>query len=1287
MGNAESLAVAHVGAQQLDTNGLKKTPQVDPKTSVSFTLNGEAVVVENASPYLSLNDWLRSQPGLSGTKKMCGEGGCGCCAVSVKRLDPGALEESVISMNSCLCPLYSVEGWTITTVEGIGSSRSGFHPIQTRIAERNGSQCGYCTPGFVMSMYSLLDQNSKPTKQEIEDNFDGNICRCTGYRPILEAMKTFAVDSDIAWIDIEDLSTTCPRTGKPCHGLCKAHVRGPTDPVWYRPSTLTDVLTIIQNNPGSKVKLLVGDTGKGVFKTMSPSDYFDIFIDLKGISDLYQTQLTGSSLIVGAAVTLASLIQLLQENQQVSTNFQYIAEHFLKVANVPVRNVGSWAGNLMLTHDHNDFPSDVFTVLEAAGATLTIANASGSQTYTLQDFLKVDMTQSVIVSMELPFAGAGIIFRSFKVMPRNQNAHAYVNAAFSMQVDPNSTVQGTPVLVFGGIQAHAVLAVNTANVLQQQSLLDPNTLKNALAALEQDIVPDTPPVAASVEYRKSLALSLFYKYYLACIVDHVSPRVVTAANPYVRPISSGTQSYSTVPSNYPITQPIPKLASKLQASGEAQYTTDIPPYPDELAAAFVLTTQGNATITGINLDLAAKMPGFMKVLTAADIPQGGQNNFLTGVGMHPEPVFATSFSEYAGHAVALVLADTQEYANAIAQSITVNYQNVKKPILTIQDAIAAQSFFPSPGPPIVMGNAKEAIAASARVITGSISCGAQYHFHMETQTSLCIPEEDGYSVHSSTQWTDLTQSAVATVLGIPVSSVDVTVKRVGGAYGGKITRSQQIAAACALGAYATKRPVRMHMDIDTNMLMIGKREPYYATFTIGCTDSGVINGIEMTIYNDAGCYGNDSTVQAALTAVDNAYFVQNWLVTPVTCKTNTASNTACRSPGTLPGIFIMESLVDYVAKSLNLDVEQVKLANLYQQGQVTPYNIPLNYCSIRDIWNQLYKSADVDARKQFISEFNQVNRWRKRGISVVPLKFGLGWSGAPYTVLVSIYATDGTVAVTHGGVEVGQGINTKVAQVAAKTLGISIDMIKIKPSNSLTNPNGMTTGGSISSELACLGVLNACTELKHRIAPVQQVMGNPTWVQLIQKCYSVGIDLSSKQFTYQTTDFAFAYFSYGATCAEVELDVLTGETQVIRVDILYDCGESINPDIDVGQVEGAFVMGMGYWMTEKFTYDPDSGQLLTHNTWEYKPPSSQDIPIDWRVELLKNAPNPIGILRSKASGEPPQCMSCSVLFGAKRAVESARAEVQGQQVFSLSGPATTDVIQQYCMVDPSQFFF
>jgi len=306
-------------------------------------------------------------------------------------------------------------------------------------------------------------------------------------------------------------------------------------------------------------------------------------------------------------------------------------------------------------------------------------------------------------------------------------------------------------------------------------------------------------------------------------------------------------------------------------------------------------------------------------------------------------------------------------------------------------------------------------------------------------------------------------------------------------------------------------------------------------------------------------------------------------------------------------------------------------------------------------------------------------------LSLVPLKFGIDWAGAHYGCQVSIYWNDGSVAISHGGVEVGQGINTKVAQVCAYTLGIPMELIKVLPTNSLVAANGITTGGSITSENCCAGVIECCKVLKDRMAPIKQTMKDPSWVDLINKCYGAGIDLSARFWTDPKQKTPLIYYSYGATIAEVDFDVLTGEHQLTRVDILFDCGESTNPALDVGQVEGAFVMGLGYWLTEQCRYDPDTGALVTDSTWEYKPPSSKDIPVDFRVNFVKKNPNPRGVLGAKACGEPPMCMSCSALFALKRAIESARRDTGVDNFFPLHGPATVEACQLLCLNNMTQF--
>uniref|UniRef100_A0A1X7TMW0 Aldehyde oxidase/xanthine dehydrogenase a/b hammerhead domain-containing protein n=1 Tax=Amphimedon queenslandica TaxID=400682 RepID=A0A1X7TMW0_AMPQE len=649
---------------------------------------------------------------------------------------------------------------------------------------------------------------------------------------------------------------------------------------------------------------------------------------------------------------------------------------------------------------------------------------------------------------------------------------------------------------------------------------------------------------------------------------------------------------------------------------------------------------------------AMAVEGAVAIVSAKDIPQNGKNDFMLGLGGDPEIVFATDVSEYAGQAVGLALADTQEHALQMAKAVTLTYQTQGKQILTIQDAIDAKSFYDKE-PDIVVGDADGSIKGSDHVVTGDIYCDTQYHFTMETQTAFVIPEDDGYTVYSSNQWAQLGQFAVAGILGIPENKVTVVIKRVGGAYGSKISRASQVAAACALGSYVTQRPVRLHMDLESNMKMVGKRYPYYAKYTVGCTKAGVLNGIKIDVYTDAGCSSNDSYLPYALRNLDNTYNCSNWSITQTTCRTHTPSNTYTRAPGYLPGVFIIESLMDDVATKIGMDVEEFKHANFYKKGDISLLSFPpkgqaLTYCNIDDLWQQMMKTADVQAGKGKISDFNKANRWRKRGLSVVPLRYGLEWNGTNSTVLVSVYSGDGSVSVVHGGVEIGQGINTKVAQVTASTLGIPLSSVTVVPTNTFTSPNNTTTGGSVTSEINCKGALLACQSLKQRLDKVKEGLisdgvSDPTWLQIVQKAFSSGIDLSEKRY--------------------------------------------INPEIDVGQVEGAFVMGLGYFLTERVVYDKDTGALLTHNTWEYKPPTTKDIPIDFRVELLKNAPNPLGILGSKAVGEPPLLMSSGVLFALKRAVESARHDAGNSDPFILNAPATVEATQQACLVDPLKFEF
>lgn len=1266
-------------------------------SSISFTLNGSPVTVENPDPTMSLNEWLRTKACLPGTKRSCQEGGCGACVVSVAK-DTSTSSTDVIAVNSCLKPLCSVDGWKITTIEGIGSQTAGYHPIQTTLASHYGSQCGYCSPGMVMNMYALLQKNPKPTMQEVENAFDGNICRCTGYRPILDAMKSFAVDAAYpASTDIEELARlkAVPCAQLPCGAACadkrkaaKVKVTG-SGITWVQPATLSDLYKDMAVFAGQPYRLVFGGTSKGVFK----QDDATVLFDISKLSELRGSQVTSTGLVVGAGTSITDLVALLQANATTSASYAVLASHLLRIANVPVRNAGSWAGNLMMAHDHSDFPSDVFTIMAAANATLNIGSASeGSSSMDLFTFLQTDMTNKVIISMTIPALAKGQQLRTYKIMLRHVNCHAYVNAGMLFTLDTSSNVVGTPRLVFGGISPFATLATKTAAYLSGKNINSAATLQGALAVLNTELSPDQPPWASSAEYRMMLASSLFYKTILS-FIPNLDPRLQSAAAPYVRPLSSGQQSFDTDPSEYPVSQAMPKMNANMLAAGEARFVDDMPSLADELFGAFVLSTQGNCTLAAIDPSKAlASNLGVAKFISAADIP--GKNNFVSAnSGSSVEFIFVPlgGSVDYAGQAIGMVLADTQEHANAAAKLVTATYTNIQTPILTIDDAIKAGSFFDVPINPVISGEPiAKALSECAKVISGSVECGSQYHFHMETQTAAARLDEDGgLIVYASTQAVDFAQRGIAQATGLPAGKVKVVVKRTGGAYGGKITRAQMVSSAVSVATAVTRKPVRCVLDLNDNMQMVGKRNPFYVSYQIGVDKSNKLHAISLSYVADAGHNYNDTpgTVSMALTTCDNSYYCPNWEVTAKLAKTNTPTNTATRAPGCLPAIFFIEVAMDHAAKELGISADEFRFNNLYKQGQVTPYNSTLTYCSISDLWTQFVSDIDYQSRLADVETFNQANRWRKRALTLGPNKYGIATGGAYFGAFISISGMDGSVNVSHGGIEVGQGIDTKLAQVVALELGCPLTSIKVEATDSFVHVNNCCTGGSITSELCCGAAASAAKTITAALAPVRaKLPQTASWSDVIQAANAANVDLTARGWnTPPAVADPFAYNSYGMVATEVEVDILTGEVQILRVDILFDCGQSLNPGIDIGQVEGGFVMGLGYMLTELVKYDPKSGALLTDGTWEYKPPSALDIPIDFRISLLKNAPNPQGFLRSKASGEPPVCMSANAFIAVKAAVQAALEEIGQTGYIQANAPFTPEVISSVSQLALSQF--
>ncbi|XP_069694441.1 xanthine dehydrogenase-like isoform X2 [Periplaneta americana] len=1250
---------------------------------VEFTINGKKYTADTTiPPNTSLNTFIREIANLRGTKSMCHEGGCGACIVTVRSIHPFKKEEITYAVNSCLISVFSCHGWAITTVEGIGNKKKGYHSVQARLAQFNGTQCGYCTPGMVMNMYSLLEGNEVKMK-DVENSFGGNICRCTGYRSILDAFKSLAVDATSELQrkveDIEDLYKIkiCPKSGKTCSGKCDDEddieiiPREETSPVhvglsgahWYRVNKVSEIFDIFDEVGDVPYRLVAGNTGQGVYRiTEQPQ----VYIDVGGIAELKSIS-THPNLILGGNVSLTEAMNLFYKLSEENPDYKYtkvLADHIDLIANVPVRNTGTIAGNLAMKHQHNEFPSDMYLMLETVGATLNIANKGKIlKNITMMAFLDMDIKHKVIHSINLPKLDENYHVRTFKIMPRAQNAHAYVNAGFlfKLKMSENGKVSSKPTIVFGGINPEFIHASNTESYVNGKHLFDRKVLRTALKMLDTELHPDHVLPDATPEYRKGLAEALFYKFVLGLSPPNLPETFTSGGKDLQRPLSSGKQDFDTDKSVWPLNKPIPKLEAMTQCSGEAQYVNDIPTMPGELYAAFTLTTVGQGYISKTDPSDALAMPGVVAFLSAKDIP--GKNNFIP-VGLlgmvEEEELFCSGNIKYAGQPVGVVVASTQSLAHQAALQVKVEYSGIQKPIVHMREAIGSgdKSRIKEDGEMVP----EKPQGTATHTIEGSFDLGSQYHYTMETQSCVCIPIEDGLEVHPASQWMDLVQIAISQALNIPENNINVSVRRLGGGYGSKISRNMPAAVACALAAYVLNRPVRFVMNLETNMAALGKRYDAAVDYVVGVDDDGKIQYMKTNLYENAGCSWNEPVTWLTLQHMKSCYDTGTWAVKGFGVRTDIPGNTYCRAPSSTEGIGITENIMEHIAKALNKDPIEVRLNNMKDDEP-----------TMKNLIQDLIATAEYESRKQSVEEFNKAQRWRKRGIALVPMIYEFPIWGY-YAAMVSIYAQDGTVAVTHGGIEMGQGLNTKVAQVVAHILDIPLEYVSVKPSNNLTSPNGMVTGGSITSEACSYAAMLCCKELLKRMEPAKKDLDNPTWQQWTQAAYKNNIDLCATHL-FTTKDDVKPYDIYGVTIAEVEVDLLTGQHQILRVDILEDAGQSLSPEVDIGQVEGAFIMGMGYWTMEVIAFHPDTGELLTNRTWTYKPPGAKDIPIDFRVYMRKNAPNPFGVLRSKATGEPPLCMSCVIFFALKNALNAARIDAgKEDEWFAMNAPATAENI-------------
>ncbi|XP_012285983.1 xanthine dehydrogenase [Orussus abietinus] len=1446
-------------------NGVDNSDKRTAKTLV-FYVNGKEVVDHAVDPEWTLLYYLRNKLHLCGTKLGCAEGGCGACTIMVSKCDRNTGKISHLAVNACLMPVCAMHGLAVTTVEGIGSTRTKLHPVQERIAKAHGSQCGFCTPGIVMSMYALLRSIPKPTMENLEIAFQGNLCRCTGYRPIIEGFKTFTeeweqsqISSRIANEDSGGNAKTCglgaaccrntstaekinslsSRDSKPipngnsCKDLetgglgdacckkallattssnseesnlipngiackdakscrsgdacCKrsftsentkafnsneskpipnGHIGEefekttrmgenvkkaftsepdevfnpnefrPYDPsqepifppklsisseldeqylefkgknvTWYRPTDMHQLLVLKHRHHNAKI--IVGNTEVGV-EVKFKHFLYPVLIQPTQVKEMREISETPDKLIVGASVTLMEMEEALRI--RIKTEAEFRTRIFNEIVNMlhwfagkQVRNVAAVGGNIMTGSPI----SDLNPVFMAAGVTLNLRSLTrGNRSVPMDHTFFVGYRRNVVspdeilVSIEIPFTVEGQYFAAYKQAKRRDDDIAIVNLALNVFFKPKTNTVQDVHMAFGGMAPVTTLARKTRETIIGKKW-DYGLLETVYDSLLKELPLSGDAPGGMILYRRSLTLSLFFKGFIRITKQLLNdvPRIIplpkeleTAGEGFHYQPPKSSQYFQVVSEDQDpkdlIGRTIVHASAYKQVTGEAVYCDDIPHVVGELYLALVLSTRAHAKIIKIDPSKALALEGVVAFFDAKDVPK---DKMMVGPVAHDEPVFYSDKVTSHGQNIGAIVAVDQVTAQKAARMVHVEYEDISPIIISIEDAIKENSFFPGCPVRIVKGDAEKAFKECDHIIEKEVRMGGQEHFYLETHASIAVPkEEHEIELTCSTQHPSEVQKLVAYVLDVPINRINVRVKRLGGGFGGKESRGILIALPVAIAAHRLRRPVRCMLDRDEDMMISGTRHPFMFKYKAGFNNDGRIQVVEIHIYNNAG-YSLDlsrSVLERAMFHFENAYKVPVSNVYGYMCKTNLPSNTAFRGFGGPQGMFAAENIVHDIADYLNMDVTKVSELNLYKEGDLTHYNQKLEHCTLERCWKQCLVSSNYEERLANIRRFNKEHRYRKRGIAIVPTKFGIAFTALFLNqagALVHIY-TDGSVLISHGGTEMGQGLHTKMIQVASRILRVDPNKIHISETATDKVPNTSATAASAGSDLNGMAVMNACNTIMDRIKHIVDSNPKGKWEEWISKAYFERISLSATGY-YRTPDIGYSfdtnsgkpfnYFTYGVACTEVEIDCLTGDHEVLRTDIVMDLGESLNPAIDIGQVEGGFIQGYGLFTLEELIYSP-TGILYSRGPGAYKLPGFTDIPQEFNVSLLKGAPNPRAVYSSKAVGEPPLFLASSAFFAIKQAIKAAREEMKVTKNFRLDSPATAARIRMACVDD------
>ncbi|CAJ0574991.1 unnamed protein product, partial [Mesorhabditis spiculigera] len=1107
-------------------------------TGLNFFVNGDEINLIDPNPELTLAYYIRNTLKLTGTKLGCEEGACGACTVVVGRIDPNTKKVRYEAINSCLVPIFMVDHCSIITVEGISKDR--IHPVQERLSRGHGTQCGFCSPGFTMAMYALLRNNPEPTMDEINQAIKGNLCRCTGYRPILEAFYSFSGEAkagccgggaggcpckeqenvdpnqagklaDFGLMTKYDASQEIIFPPKLLVNAWRADrnlaLRGGRVTL-HAPNSLNEVAKIASNLPDFKI-ISSGMISRLVLG-LSPNVSRANWLSIHRIAEMGKVDVLEDRIIIGGALSIGQLEKAIRENVAAPDDMLRI---FRKYSAEQVKNTASWAGALCSASPTSDFCALALAV--------------------------------------------------------NCQLHLFSLANWS----------------------RSKITVEQLFDTEGKTILKPTDVLTAI---------EFPREETNVHY-------LSYKH-----GKIKSSRLVAGLN---------------------------KKSELLKVVSEKIFDSK----------------EAHAEIIAVDPSEALKLPGVLAYIDEKDIPAGGSNTPLSGqlcLMNDNTRLFAAGKVESVGQMIGLIVANDVLTARRAAKLVNVEYSKLKS-ILDVEDGFQANELL---GPAMHFGKEEDAVAADLAAcefqISGKVGLGGQEHIYMETQSCVAVPgEENEFILYTASQGAAFAQLSAAQLLGIPSNNFTVKIRRVGGAFGGKAGAQCGFARWPALlAAHKLKRPVSMVLHRQDDVMMTGKRHPAKCSYKVGFSSSGKIEAIHYETLVDGGwSIDNSIWVTKVIGCLAPTCFkIPSYRSTVYPVKTNKSSNTAFRGYGQPQAYFIMDAIVNHVAQSLGKRFEEVKELNFAHVGDLDPLGAKVRNDGMLECWEECKKMAEFTKLEKDVEEFNRNSPIIKRGVAMGTTRFGMPHPGPleAASALVQI-CYDGAVSISIGGVEMGQGLNVKIQQCASRALGIPIDRINLLEVGTDKTTNAPVTGGSQGADIHGKAVKACCDKLIVGLKPfLEKAEGD--WNTACFQAYLNKTPLQASEFiTIERDQHGLGkddpcYYTSGAICTLVELDTSNGEHRLVAVDIVMDVGESLNPAIDIGQIEGGFMQGYGLMTCEDLAYD-QNGKLLTDTAYKYKIPTVQMVPDRFRVKLLEGIScYPEQIYRSKGIGEPPLMLATAV---------------------------------------------